>query len=434
MQSQARMIQLDRSNRLGASRILSQPPTRSSRPRSHPWRKKIFYVVVALVIGFGIYGATLLFSFFSGAASHMKFSFWQQPVKPVDSRINIAMFGIGGGNHDGALLTDSIIVASYYTKTHKVVLISVPRDLWVDNLNGKINSAYEMGMEKKNGGNGLKFAEEQIGDVVGLPIQYGVVIDFSGFSQAIDAIGGVDVDVPQTFDDYEYPIAGKEDSYCGYTQKQIILTLPLIEQLGLTLATPATSSATEGGTPVNGVNVGDVRTYWVDSSGNIAPDGPNLSCRYMHVHFTKGPAHMNGTTALEFVRSRHGNNGEGSDFARSRRQQLVIQSFREKALSLGTWSNPQKAITLMSSLGQSFQTDMPIEQFPTLYGYVKAMSTVDSVVLGDLGNGKSLLINPPVSEYGSWVLIPPNNDFTQIHQLIQQKLVEQASASATETN
>ena len=48
---------------------------------------------------------------------------------------------------------------------------------------------------------------------------------------------------------------------------------------------------------------------------------------------------------------------------------------------------------------------------------------MDTVVLGDLGNGQSVLINPPVGQYGSWVLIPPNNDFTQVHTLIQQKLL-----------
>ena len=55
----------------------------------------------------------------------------------------------------------------------------------------------------------------------------------------------------------------------------------------------------------------------------------------MTVHFNAGMQHMNGATALIYARSRHGNNGEGSDFARSRRQQQMIVGLKSQIESIG---------------------------------------------------------------------------------------------------
>ena len=67
-----------------------------------------------------------------------------------DSRINILLLGIGGPGHDGADLTDTIMIASIDPITDKVALISIPRDLWV-HIPGdgyqKINAAYAYGKE-----------------------------------------------------------------------------------------------------------------------------------------------------------------------------------------------------------------------------------------------------------------------------------------------
>src|SRR5579864_3897556 len=68
--------------------------------------------------------------------------------------INILLLGYGGGNHDGAYLTDSIIAVHIDPKTQKVFLISVPRDIWIriptDGMDGsyaKINAAYQDGLD-----------------------------------------------------------------------------------------------------------------------------------------------------------------------------------------------------------------------------------------------------------------------------------------------
>jgi anionic cell wall polymer biosynthesis LytR-Cps2A-Psr (LCP) family protein len=226
-------------------------------------------------------------------------------------------------------------------------------------------------------------------------------IDFGGFVKAIDLVGGVDVDIPNTFDDYNYPIEGKEDDLCGNVDQEIELTP---EQAAVLKVEPGK------------------RRVLVTPSGNVATTSADFACRYEHVHFVKGVSHMNGAEALVFVRSRMGTNGEGSDFARSRRQQRVIEAFRTKVLSMETLLNPQKVFGLLETFGKSFETDIPTSKFLDMYKQSKNVETTESIVLGQLGNGKSLFINPPVGQYGAWVLIPPDNDFSGVIDLVRQTL------------
>lgn len=315
-----------------------------------------------------------------------------------DGRITVLLLGNAGGSHDGATLTDSIIVASFDPETKKAVLISIPRDLWINDIEEKVNAVYQAGLKKEGG---LEFAKEEIGKVVGIPIDYALRLDFGGFVKAIDLVGGVDVDVPNNFDDYNYPIEGKEDDLCGNVDQEIELTP---EQAAVLKVEPGK------------------RRVLVTPSGNVATTSADFACRYEHVHFVKGVSHMNGAEALVFVRSRMGTNGEGSDFARSRRQQRVIEAFRTKVLSMETLLNPQKVFGLLETFGKSFETDIPTSKFLDMYKQSKDVESTESIVLGQLGNGKSLFINPPVGQYGAWVLIPPDNDFSGVIDLVRQTL------------
>lgn len=315
-----------------------------------------------------------------------------------DGRLTILLLGNAGGAHDGALLTDSIIAASFDPKTKRVVLISVPRDLWIDDIREKVNAAYQSGLKKSGG---LTFAKEEIGKIIGIPIDYAIRLDFSGFVKAIDLVGGVDIDVPKTFDDYNYPIEGKEDDLCGNVDQEVDLTVEQAAALK--------------------VAVGKRRVL-LTPSGNVATQAADFACRFDHVRFESGVMHMNGSQALVFVRSRMGTNGEGSDFARSRRQQRVIEAFRAKVLSLETLANPQKVLGLIDTLDKSFETDIPTGKFLSLYNYSKEVTKTDTIVLGQLENGKSLFINPPVGQYGAWVLIPPDNDFSGVIDLVRKAL------------
>ena len=91
----------------------------------------------------------------------------------------------GGGN------ADTIIVASYDTKSQKVGVLSVPRDTMVDrdwSRNGKINAALGHG--------GPELLAEEITKTLGVPIDYYFHINLQGFVALVDELGGVDVDIP----------------------------------------------------------------------------------------------------------------------------------------------------------------------------------------------------------------------------------------------
>ena len=67
---------------------------------------------------------------------------------------------------------------------------------------------------------------------------------------------------------------------------------------------------------------------------------------------------MNGALALKYARSRHGSGGEGSDFARSRRQQEIIKAARDKVLTAGVLVNPVKLTNLMQAVGAHLRTSV----------------------------------------------------------------------------
>ena len=322
-------------------------------------------------------------------------------IKSTDDRVNVLLLGLAGGKHDGAMLTDSIIIASYHMKSNKVTMISVPRDLWMDGIKEKVNAAYEVGEERPEGG--LAFASDKIDDVIGIPIHYAVRIDFAGFAKAIDLVEGVDVDVPKTFDDFNYPITGKEDDLCGLIEKEVEISPEQAESLKM--------------------KPGKQKVL-VDTSDKIATQSSDFACRFEHLHFNKGVTHMDGETALKFVRSRMGTNGEGSDFARSRRQQLVIQAFRDKALSLSTLFNPSKISGLLNTFGQSVDTNIPKDDYLEFYNIAKNIKGISTIVLGDIGNGKSVLVVGDVSKYGRFVMVPPNDDYLPLQQFVKMKLDE----------
>lgn len=346
----------------------------------------------------------LIWSFFNSSSSVFQFAISKvtsNPLKSTDNRVNILLLGNSGGKHDGPDLTDSIIVVSYNLKTNRATLISIPRDLWLEGISGKVNSAWEDGEQRPEGG--LKFAEDKIDDILGIPLHYGIRINFDGFSRAIDLVEGIEVEVPKTFDDYNYPIAGKEDDLCGLIEKEMDITEDQAKMLKL--------------------KAGKQKVL-VDDKDKIASEAADFACRFEHIRFEKGKEHMNGETALKFVRSRMGTNGEGSDFARSRRQQLVLQAFRNKVLSLQTLFNPSKIAGLYKTLGDSIETDIEKERYLDFYNLVKNMNGVNNIVLGDLGNGKSVFEVGSPAKYGAYVLVSPEWDNASVKGFVKQKLTE----------
>jgi LCP family protein required for cell wall assembly len=194
--------------------------------------------------------------------------------------------GYGGGSHDGAYLTDSMMVVVVDPTNKTLTLLSLPRDSWVpmtfDGKNyvyNKVNTAYAFAKDPTLYPNRLPryqgaqgpgtFASDTVSRLLGVPIQYYLGLDFQGFRSMIDAVGGIDVDVPASFA-AQYP----------------------------------------------------------------ANDDSSVDASWTTVRFTRGREHMNGERAIEFARAREtiDNPEEGSDFARSRRQRLIIQAFKARVL------------------------------------------------------------------------------------------------------
>src|SRR3989344_2496666 len=68
--------------------------------------------------------------------------------------------------------------------------------LKMDEHKTKVNTLYQLGLNKKDG---LEFTQTEIGKILNIDIPYGVRIDFGGFIKAVDLLGGIDVDVLESF-------------------------------------------------------------------------------------------------------------------------------------------------------------------------------------------------------------------------------------------
>lgn len=364
-------------------------------------------IIIGILMGLSIFLITL-----SGSSSAVNFIFSGTGLKSTEGRINVLLLGIAGGTHPGSSLTDTIVVASYSLKEGRLTLISIPRDLWLPELQSKANAVYQMGLSQ---GSGLGFSKTVMGNVLGIPIHYALRVDFRGFVEGIDVIEGIDVLVERTFDDFNYPIAGAEEDLCGFEEKEMEFSEEEANKFNI-----------EPGK----------RKVLVSPDGKIATDSAEedqgikyFSCRYEHIHFDKGLVHMNGALALIFVRSRHGTNEEGSDFARSKRQQKIIEAVKSKILSFETLTDPQKISDLVEVLGQSIDTDISVKDGLEFFKLLKKLDGIRSFILDgspklNLPDGrKSLLIRPPAADYGgAYVLISQDDDFSIISEYVRKIL------------
>jgi LCP family protein required for cell wall assembly len=119
------------------------------------------------------------------------------PVTIPDRYLNIVLLGSDKRPGSGAWRTDSMIVVSVDTTYNVVRLLSIPRDLWVyipGHGYNRVNTADLWGELAQKGG-GPDRVKQTIHHNLGIPIHYYVRIDFQGFMQIIDTVGGIDVDV-----------------------------------------------------------------------------------------------------------------------------------------------------------------------------------------------------------------------------------------------
>lgn len=280
-------------------------------------------------------------------------------LQSIDNKTNILILGIPGGLHEGPTLSDSITFVSYDRKKNRASSIGVPRDVWSETLQDRINSAYAYGEAKIKGG-GMRLAKAEVGAIVGIPIHYAVVINFQEFRDLIDLLGGVDIEVQRSFTDKKFPIEGKENENCS----------------------------------------GD----------------PEFRCRYETVSFKKGLTHMSGETALNFVRSRNAEGDEGSDFARNQRQQLVMSAVKEKVVLTVLSFNLPKIQKLYDSLNKLVERDMTNQQVAIIARHILfggKFQQKAAVIPREM-----FTVPDPFWYEGKYVLIPEKVSFEKIHHFI----------------
>ncbi|HEU0337322.1 MAG TPA: LCP family protein [Gaiellaceae bacterium] len=184
----------------------------------------------------------------------------------------ILVAGTDGSKASGrgsARRSDSLMLIRTDPRTHRLAFLSIPRDLRVEIPgygSGKVNAAFQLG--------GPTLALRTVRGLTGLEVNHVAFVDFDRFEELIDAVGGIDVDVPRPI------LSGKFD--CPY-------------------ATAALCERWDG---------------W---------------------RFAKGTQHMDGRRALIYSRIRSNRlDPRETDFTRARRQQQVIQATADELTSIGS--------------------------------------------------------------------------------------------------
>lgn len=218
----------------------------SARRSSQHWPKLVYAAVFVLLIAGGLYCGYLAYTTIKDFAAHTQFrsipipAFLRptpqapvagdRPAEPGErpsapepnvimpsiedkQRVNILVMGIDQRPGQGvATRTDTMMLASINPKDMSVSILSIPRDLWLpiphpNHDKDRINTAHLWGEIEKYPGGGPALAMQTVEYNFGVPVHYYVRLNFVGFERMIDYIGGIDVEVPQTIDDYEYPTA-----------------------------------------------------------------------------------------------------------------------------------------------------------------------------------------------------------------------------------
>lgn len=282
--------------------------------------------------------------------------------KEGDSRINILLLGIGGPEHDGSDLTDTIMLASVDPEKNTASLMSIPRDFWV-RIPGvgskKINEAYYWGKTNSQAKtdigkeeDGIKLLDRTLQPVLdGVNIHYHILLDFKAFQQMVDAVGGVDANVPADLTAYE--------------------------------------------------------NFWVEGTR-----------QHYLLNVKAGPQHFDGMKALYYARERHND----SDFVRSQRQKLMIAAIKQKVFSAGTFSNPFKISSLLDSLGQNVYTDFSSNDIKCLYQQLSTIPTEAIKPLDLVTPPNNLLTTGSIGTQSVVEPVAGLSDYSEIHKFLHSSL------------
>jgi LCP family protein required for cell wall assembly len=269
-----------------------------------------------------------------------------EPVIATDSKKNILLLGVDQieNRPNDPLLTDTMMLVSLDTYTLETRLLSLPRDLWNEKYQTKINALYHYGQERYPE-HPENFTTEVVMEMTGVPIHHTLVLTLDDVAAVIDALGGIDVTVEESFTDEQFPRS--------------------------------------------------------DVNLETATDPAIL---YETISFEKGVQRMDGETALKYIRSRHSTGSQGTDDARARRQQHIISAMAGTVLSRKTVTNPQKLGALFSTYQTIFGDALPLTQIIAVarqvaeYDFDLAITIHRDGLSLQTENEKGVIMHPPVTE------------------------------------
>ncbi len=247
-----------------------------------------------------------------------------QPTALPDNLSGVNAFNIlllGSDNdakfQSGSVLTQTDIVVRIDLANHKVTMVSIPRDLWITSDTG--HCCYKLdeisGNETYGSStpqlNGFAHTVATIEDDFGIPISAFAWVGLSGFVKVINTLGGVDVDVLHPIVDDAYP-------------------------------------------------------------KDLDPNGNPYA--YQRLYIPAGPQHLDGETALDYVRSRHSD--LTGDFGRSARQQSVLVALKKKLDVANIFNNLDG---LAQDLQGSVITSLTIPQVLSLANFARGLQSSDFV-------------------------------------------------------
>lgn len=294
-----------------------------------------------------------------------------------NKKVNFLILGLDSGEQErrkqeaeSGILTDTLIILSINTSKKTIKSFSLPRDLWIDDLKTKINALYYYG-ENDETTSGEKYTMENIEEIIGLPIDYYLLIDFSSLKEIVDILGGLEINVPETFDDYKFP-------------------------------KPHSEKITNG----------------------------SPSALFEHVHFDKGLQQMTGEQVLKYVRSRQSENiEEATDLARSQRQQQIVQALIKKLTSSHLIKQPKTLGKLYSFWKNEVKTNLADEKIIAiglnLLPKLPKFETVNLPISNE-ATTSAILYHPPYWQqwqyHNQWVYIPNDPTWQELQEFIKTKL------------
>ncbi len=326
----------------------------------------------------------------------------------AEGRINIVLLGMRGrGDNHGGLLTDTIMVVSYLPERNAATMVSIPRDLAINAAGERINKVYFNALQSGDDAAALAAVKRVLGEVTGQEIHYAVRINFAGFAQIVDAVGGVPIERETPFVE---AVQFHEKRVCN----------------------PAAGFSV----PVTTGTLDDRFDVKRNEKGKIVAKYPlcynkNAECGGVF-RVPAGKTVLDGERALCYVRARYSSN----DFDRARRQQEVIAALQKKLFSVGTLADFDKVNALITALGDNIQTDMQLWEMQRFFSFYKKHGFPTIIAHGVLSDAPDGLLYKPAGagENGTaYILRPRGDSYEKIHEYFRTIIEAPASPSGGAT-